>query len=47
MNKNLNDTERRQNAEKIMMKLAAMMDLGEDDDMYGDEMIGDKMEKLA
>ena len=52
VNKNLNDAERRQNAEKIMMKLAAMMDLGdEDDDMYGDEQIGDdideKIEKLA
>ena len=39
-NKHLNDEERRQNAEKIMFKLAAMMQLGdegEDEDDYGDQ----------
>lgn len=39
-NKHLNDEERRQNAEKIMMKLAAMMQLGgesDGEDDYGDQ----------
>lgn len=31
-NKNLTDEDRRKNAENIMMKLAAMMDLGSDDE---------------
>ena len=40
INPTLNDEERRQNAERIMMKLASMMDLGSDDeDLYGDEEI--------
>ena len=41
-NKNLDDEERRANAEQIMNKLAKMMDLGEDgegDISYGDEEI--------
>ena len=41
-NKNLNDEERRKNAERIMNKLASMMDLGEDGEGemdYGDEEI--------
>ena len=38
LNPTLNDEERRQNAERIMNKLASMMDLGSDDeDIYGDE----------
>jgi len=37
-NKHLGDAERRQNAEKIMLKLAAMMDLGSDaEEDYGEE----------
>ena len=37
-NKHLNDEERRQNAENIMMKLAAMMDLGSDgEEEYGEQ----------
>ena len=37
-NKHLGDAERRQNAEKIMNKLAAMMELGSDaEEDYGEE----------
>ena len=37
-NKHLGDEERRQNAENIMMKLAAMMDLGSDgEEEYGEQ----------
>ena len=43
VNQGLSDEERRKNAEKIMMKLANMMDLGSDGEDeerdYGDETI--------
>ena len=36
MSKNLTDEQRRKNAEEMMMKLAAMMDIGDSDGDHSD-----------